>query len=169
VTVESSSSEEEGDESDPSKLHVKTEPSSKKVMHQRDEAYDALILKWISDVKRQCRECHFPACVTGRPWPTDNDPIIVFENTKTGNADGRCKCLPKETCSLLSDLLSLGVFSVWLCDPVSFQNDVNGCFDAIYHFLSVHCGLEGLKRADLYNVYHHFHSKRGPSVYNRYK
>jgi hypothetical protein len=73
------------------------------------------------------------------------------------------------TCLLLSDLLSLGVFSVWLCDPVSFQNDVNGCFDAIYHFLSVHCGLEGLKRADLYNVYHHFHSKRGPSVYNRYK
>ena len=114
-------------------------------------------------------KCSFLACSTARPRPHDSDYVIVFEDTRSGIAGKRCKSLPRETALLLSDLLSLGVFSVWVCDPVIFRNDIKGLFEAIYHFLAVHCELEGLRRPDLYNVYHHYASKRGPTVYNRYK
>jgi hypothetical protein len=70
--------------------------------------------------------------------------------------------------SLLFDLLGLGVFSVWMCDSVTFRNDIKGTFESIYHLLAVHCELEGLRRPDWYNVYHHYASK-SPTVNNRYK
>lgn len=149
---------------------VKSEPGLPKTARvERDSMYEEVIRGWLATVKRRCKECSFHACSTARPRPHDSDHVIVFEDTRSGIADERCKSLPRETALLLSDLLSLGVFSVWMCDPVTFRNDIKGTFEAIYHFLAVHCELEGLRRPDLYNVYHHYASKRGPTVYNRYK
>ena len=142
-------------------------PASKII--QRDEVYDTLIQHWIVQCRKTCKELNLPACVIGRPRAPDGTHVIVFEDTRTASTDPGCKSLPKETTLLLSDLLSLGAFSVWMCNPVLFTNDMNGLFDAIYHFLEAHCKLEDLRRPDLHNVYHFYASKRGPTVYNRYK
>ena len=88
-------------------------------------------------------------------------------NSSSSSKD--CLSLPKETTMLLHDLMSLGAFSVWLCHPLAFSNNINGLFEAIFHFLEVHCELEGLKRADLCNVYHHYCHGREPTTYHRYK
>jgi hypothetical protein len=52
---------------------------------------------------------------------------------------------------------------------VAFTNDVEGLLYVICHFLDVHCQLEDPRRADLHNVYYQHASKKGPTVYYRYK
>jgi hypothetical protein len=151
------------------KVQTPIAPTPLSKIIQRDEVYDTLIEHWILQCRRTCKELNLPACVIGRPRAPDGTHVIVFEDTKTSSADPECISLPKETTLLLSDLLSLGAFSVWMCNPVLFTNDMNGLFDAIYHFLEAHCKLEDLRRPDLHNVYHYYASKRGPTVYNRYK
>ena len=127
------------------------------------------VLRPAAQCKRRCKELNLPACVIGRPRSQDGSHVIVFEGTKSAPVDPKGKSLPKEITLLLSDLLRLGAVSVWICNPVAFPNDVDGLFECIYHFIESHCKCEDLHRPDLYNVYHHYASKRGPTVYYRYK
>jgi hypothetical protein len=152
-------------------VKVKKEPGVPAApIREKDEVYDHLIRCWIKTVQKRCKETTLKAASTGRPRPPDKTANhIVFDDSKRCTRSKDCPSLPKETTMLLHDLMSLGAFSVWLFHPLAFSNDINGLFEAIFHFLEVHCELEGLKRADLYNVYHHYCHGREPTIYHRYK
>jgi hypothetical protein len=128
-------------------------------------------------MRRDCLEVNLPGNILGNPRSRRKESVVVFDadmknpHVKAQYFLDECPKMSWELAMLWHEILSLSCFSIWLCDPVIYCNDKLGLVVAINFFIQNHMGEDEVDEycASVINVYYHFRTVRGPTIYNRYK